>query len=348
MAGYWLPCFQALAAEEVDLHVVYRSAQADAPYKQGSLDGGFPGHRWDGEPDEARLMREIESFAPDVLLVGSWDVGAYRRLARRMRGRALRILGMDNQWLGTAKQWGGTIVSPLAIRPCFDAAFVPGERQAEFARRLGFGDERLLWGFYTCDYDSYSAVNDRCGGTRPQAFLYAGRLSPVKGIAVLAEAYSCYRASSSDAWPLVVCGTGSMSDRLAHLPGVEMQGFVQPADFPRVLERVTCLVLPSTFEPWGVVVHEAAAAGLAIICSTAVGASSRFVVDGYNGLLVPPADTLALASAMTEIAQADAASLAEFGQRSAALAAQFTPRRWARYLVDRSQKLRRSLGLIEE
>ena len=70
---------------------------------------------------------------------------------------------------------------------------------------------------------------------------------------------------------------------LVGVHGVEMLGFVQPDDLPAVLERAGCLVLPSRFEPWGVVVHEAAAAGLPIVCTPVCGAATRLVLDGYNG-----------------------------------------------------------------
>jgi glycosyltransferase involved in cell wall biosynthesis len=263
-------------------------------------------------------------------------VGAYRHVARSLQGRTLRILGMDNQWLGTPKQWGGTLISRMAIRPCYDVVFLPAERQAQFARRLGFGDDRILWGFYTCDYPAFAAAAEAAAGgglVRRSAFVFASRLSSEKGVDVLVEAYRRYRALRRDPWPLVVCGTGPLAASLAGVEGIEARGFVQPGDLPAVFAEAACLVLPSTFEPWGVVVHEAAAAGLAIICSTAVGASSRFVVDGYNGVLVPPRDAAALAAAL-DIVSDPGTPLATFGGRSSELARQFTPERWARYLVD--------------
>ncbi len=68
---------------------------------------------------------------PDVLLVCSWDVRAYRHVARRWRGRAIRIVYMDNQWLGSPRQYASLLVSPFFLWPCFnEQAFVVGERRA--------------------------------------------------------------------------------------------------------------------------------------------------------------------------------------------------------------------------
>ena len=42
------------------------------------------------------------------------------------------------------------------------------------------------------------------------------------------------------------------------------------------------------FEPWGVVIHEAAAAGLPIIASHLCGATTAYVRDGVNGFIISP------------------------------------------------------------
>ncbi|HUR17787.1 MAG TPA: glycosyltransferase family 4 protein [Acidimicrobiales bacterium] len=340
LSGYAMASFRALAAEGVEVFLVHPSAKAEAPFDDRQMEHDFPGFYWVDSPDERRLRAEVAAFGPDALLVSSWDVSGYRHVSRSMNGRALRVLCMDNQWLGTAKQWAGRLVSPGLIRPAYDVAFVPAERQAAFARRLGFADDRLLWGLYTCDHDAFSRVaGDSDARTLSPRFLFAGRLAPEKGVDVLATAYQRYREMTESPWPMTICGTGPLASTLSLIPGVETLGFVQPGDLPTVFSRATCLVLPSTFEPWGVVVHEATAAGLSVICTSACGASTRLVLDGYNGALIAPGDAGGLAGAMARIAGADAESTAEMGRRSVELARQFTPQRWARYLVERLPQL---------
>lgn len=343
LSGYANASFTALQRAGAELMVVHRAATSDAPFDDAALTLDCAGHAWSEAPDEARVRRELERFGPDALLVISWDVGPYRRIARSMRGRTLRVLCMDNSWLGTPKQWAGRIASPAVIRPCYDVAFLPGERQAAFARRLGFADEEILWGLYTCDHPTFAAVADRRTGAPPPAFLFVGRLVDSKGADVLAAAYRTYRRSAGAAWPLLVSGTGPMAGVLDGAPGVEMLGFVQPSDIPAVFARAGCLVTPSRFEPWGVVIHEAASAGLPVICSSACGASTRLVLDGYNGAVVPAGNADRLADAMVQVASAP--DLALMGRRSAQLAAQFTPQRWAGYLLDRVAALRPRYGL---
>jgi glycosyltransferase involved in cell wall biosynthesis len=344
LSGHSRACYAGLRDQGAEVFLVCRSPTPDAPFADTQLDLGIRTVQWSRRPDERALRKELDRFRPDAVLVVSWDVGPYRRAARAMQGRTLRVLCMDNAWLGTAKQWGGRLISPLVIRPAYDVAFLPGERQAAFARHLGYPDDRILWGYYSCDHPVFAAVGHAARPEPPQAFVYVGRLVAEKGVDVLAEAYRLYRESAPDPWPLLVCGTGPLAGAFAGIPGVELLGFVQPDGLPEVFARSGCLVLPSRFEPWGVVIHEATAAGMTVVCTSACGASTRLVLDGYNGAVVPPDDPMALADGLSRMS-APHADRGAMSRRSAALASQFTPQRWAAYLIERTTDLRHRLGL---
>ena len=86
----------------------------------------------------------------------------------------------------------------------------------------------------------------------------------------------------------VAPGVGPLADTIGSIDGVDMLGFVQPDEMPSVFARAGCLVLPSRHEPWAVVIHEAASAGLPVVCTRACGASTRLVLDGLNGAVVSP------------------------------------------------------------
>lgn len=346
MSGYARACFAALGALGVDVAVFHSLPQQDAPFHEQAITAGLRATGWRDTPDRHALEAALDELDPHALLVSSWHIGPYRQAARRRRGRTLRVLCMDNQWWATAKQRLGVATAPLLVRPAYDAAFVPGDRSADFARRLGFPGQRIIQGIYTCDHPRYAAVAEARGGEAPpRAFLFLGRLVAAKGIDTLVEGYRRYRDSVAEPWPLVVGGTGPEAHRLAGVPGVEAVGFVQPDALPELLARTGCLVLPSRFEPWGVVVHEAAAAGLPVVCTSVCGAASRLVVDGYNGAVVPPGHPEALSQALARVSGAPHAERRAMSQASRSLALQFTPERWARHLLVRVAELRVDLGL---
>jgi glycosyltransferase involved in cell wall biosynthesis len=339
MSGHSAACFRALAAEGAELRILHRRATPNAPFDDEDLTRGLDAVSWVDSVDDGFVREEVEAFQPDILFVCSWNVGAYRRTARRWRGRALRIVMMDNQWLGTPKQWAGRLARTAILAPAYDAAFVAGDRSALFARHLGFQQHEILTGVYSCDERFFT------GPQKPlrEAFLFVGRLVESKGVDTLAQAYRSYRDDTAEPWPLLVAGTGPLAATIEDVPGVQMLGFVPPATLPAVMAEAGCLVLPSRFEPWGVVVHEAAAGGLCVICTTACGAAARLVLDGYNGRVTAPGDAEHLAAAMSWMSATDADQRTAMSRAGVDLAAQLTPQRWAQYLLDRSAELQPAL-----
>jgi glycosyltransferase involved in cell wall biosynthesis len=339
ITGYSTSGMHALVKQGHDVKLMYQEALVHppylAPFDDAELTEGLDAVGWSGQPDEDLLMRELDEFQPDVLIVNSWHIPTYMKAARKWRKRALRIVVMDHQWLGRPKQWLGRVTRNLFIQPAFDAAFMPGDEQAVFARHLGFDQHEIIVGLYTCDDPFFTGPQQP-----PQnSFLFTGRLVDVKGVDVLAEAYRRYRAASPDPWPLKVVGIGPMDEELKAIDGVELLGFVSPKDLPEVMTATGCFVLPSRFEPWGVVLQEAAAAGQAVICTSTCGGASRLVLDGYNGRVVAPDKVDELASAMTWVASADPEHRMAMSVRSTELAGQYTPTRWAEHLTDRCHEL---------
>jgi glycosyltransferase involved in cell wall biosynthesis len=309
--------------------IVYKRAAPTAPYDDArfaSLNGATA---WQDEIPEREIADRLDDLAPDALLVTSWNYGPYVRLARRWRNRAIRIMVMDNPWLGTLKQRAGMAISPFYIRPSFDVAFLPNDRQRIFARKLGFGDEDIWTGVYCCDQPSFESFAEQRRGLRRRSFLYVGRLVATKGLDVLLDAYQAYRELVDDPWPLRVAGTGPLHRILAGVEGVVPIGFQQPDAMPQVFGEAGCFVLPSVFEPWGIVVHEAAASGLPIVCTVACGASLDLVRDGYNGFVVPPGNSAALTDALVAMTTMDEDRRRNMGRASTVLSRQLTPERWA-------------------
>lgn len=107
--------------------------------------------------------------------------------------------------------------------------------------------------------------------------------------------------------------------------GVTGHGFLSLADpatgpvLTGLLQRATCLVVPSLVEPAGIVYLEAAAAGVASIATTRGGAAD---LVGDGGLAVEPTDTGALLEAMRALADPAAAQAA--GRRALARSGLFT------------------------
>jgi glycosyltransferase involved in cell wall biosynthesis len=121
----------------------------------------------------------------------------------------------------------------------------------------------------------------------PPFVLYAGRLSPEKGVLELVEA--------ANGIPLVIVGDGPLRE---HVPGA--RGFVAHDELLKLYGRAAVVAVPSYREGFGVVCAEAMAQGRPVVAS-AVGGLLDLVSDGVTGIHVPPGDVPALRAALERL-----------------------------------------------
>jgi glycosyltransferase involved in cell wall biosynthesis len=345
LSGYLNTSLRSLHSKGSALLVVNEAATADAPFDEAEFGWIEQRHQYVGRPEFASVMGLLDTFQPDVILAG-WHIPAYQRACARFRGHAVRVGCADNQWRGNMKQQLGRLTAPIYLHRFYDAMFVPGERQAVWARKMGYAEDRIWKGHVPCDMDAFAKFPASL--SRPdKTFVYAGRLSKEKGIDILCQAYELYRRDCRDPWPLVIAGDGPLRPEVQAMRGVDWKGFVQPSELPLLLAAASCFVIASTFEPWCVALHEAASAGLPIICTSECGAAVHLVQDGYNGYLVSPDSAHEIARAMERISAAPAAKLIEMGRRSSELAKQFSPDRWSSCVLEKTQEFSRLRGKYE-
>lgn len=331
--GYLDKPFVKLAERGVDLMVVSPSGMEATAFSRHAIDEYAKTVWWDAKPDPRQLVVDVRSFQPDAVLVHSWEVAPYRAVLKAMPQHVVRVLWMDNVWLGTVKQFAGRLVSRAYIQPLFDVAMIPSDRTEFFARRLGFGPGDVIRGGTTADTDLFGA--GPYTGEELQArhrFVSALRLVHHKGADVLAQAYARYRTLVPEPWDLAVVGIGPLATSFDGLEGVQMHGFLQPDELAALMAQSSCYINPSRMEPYAVVLHEAAASSLPILTTDIVGAAPTMVQDGYNGWVVKGSDPEALAVAMARMSTLDAPRLAEMSDISHRLSSRMSPAGWARNL----------------
>jgi glycosyltransferase involved in cell wall biosynthesis len=94
-----------------------------------------------------------------------------------------------------------------------------------------------------------------------------------------------------------------------------------------------CFILPSTCEPWGLVVNEAMACGLPVLLSNRCGCGPELVREGGNGFTFDPYDTGAIAERMRRVASLPGRRRQEMGAESRRMIARYTPPVWAENLA---------------
>ncbi|MFE0749973.1 glycosyltransferase family 4 protein [Gordonia sp. NPDC058843] len=145
------------------------------------------------------------------------------------------------------------------------------------------------------------AERTRTGG--PAELLFAGRLEYEKGVQDLLAALPRIRRSHPGT-TLTIAGDGTQRDWLLEQArkhrvskAVTFVGPVDHGELVTLMHRCDAIVLPSRYEPFGIVALEAAATGVPLIVSTA-GGLGEAVREPDTGLTFEPADVAGLAAAV--------------------------------------------------
>ncbi len=215
----------------------------------------------------------------------------------------------------------------LLLRPLHRAAGLAGigrwaleDYQAAFPRLRHFNIP------YHCDLEAFLQSPRRPRTDGLVVFLFCGQMIRRKGLDNLLEAFA---QLDGRAHLLLVGREAELPQLLAALPveireRIEYAGFQAPEALPTWFARADVFVLPSRYDGWGVVMNQALAAGLPIICSDQVGAGYDLVKEGCNGRKFPAGDALALRDCLQHFLD-EPARIDEYGEASRARAAEWQP-----------------------
>lgn len=239
---------------------------------------------------------------PDIVIVYGYADPARVRLIRWCsRNRIPCFVWGDSNILGDRRRGLKARVKRLLLRRLLSratGAMCCGSLGKAYFEWYGVPTDRIFFVPYEPDYALIqnlpaTAVDHAVARFELPRFrrriVFSGRLALVKRPDLLIDAFARIAAERPD-WDLLIVGDGPLKAELkqrvpAHLTGrVFWTGFLDDQQTVSALYRASdVLVLPSDYEPWALVINEAAAAGLAIVASEVVGAAAELVLDGVNG-----------------------------------------------------------------
>jgi glycosyltransferase involved in cell wall biosynthesis len=275
------------------------------------------GHEW---KKGGSILRWIEqSQVRFVVLEGYNDLGRLRILwcCRRL-GIPCFVFGDNNILADRPSLLKSAVKRPLlgTVVQCATGVFYCGRLGRDYFRRYGAEEKRMFPFPYEPDYAAFESVPDALKDAARERYqlrrgrrylIYSGRFAAVKRVDLLLQAFSEAAPQRPD-WDLLLIGDGPLRKPLLEaLPEqtrsrIVCTGFISDSAMIAALYKLgDVLILPSDFEPWGVVVTEAAMAPLALICSSVTGSGVELVRDGVNGRLFPAGDCSALRDAMLDV-----------------------------------------------
>ncbi|MFN5005226.1 MAG: glycosyltransferase family 4 protein [Bacteroidota bacterium] len=266
---------------DCDLHVVFWDHKKLSPYQ-------YAGNEFNFYPrslfETQALMELYTKIDPSMLVVSGRMDASYLVVAKFARARGIpTVMASDKQWSNSVRDWIACVFRKFLYSKYFTHAWVAGDRQRLYARKVGFKADKIVVGVYCCDLQLFR--NFYRVGKNLSDVLFVGRIEKTKGIDLLVSALIQLRHEGIFNGHLKLVGNGSFETSLPRHSWITHKNFLDQSELRNEVIGTRIFCLPSRYEPWGVVVHEMAAAGLLICCSSACGAADDFVIHKANGYI---------------------------------------------------------------
>lgn len=292
-----------------------------------------------------RVHALLDEYKPEVVVVAGWSFAeSLAAIAWARRNAAHVVIMSDSQFHDAMRSDWREAIKERVVSAC-DAALVAAGPHGDYASRLGVPPERVFFGYDTVDNEHFTQgadlarLHDRALRTArglPERYLLAcGRFVPKKNYPGLVEAFARAIDISDHGFDLMILGDGPERDRIestARRYGIahrlRLPGFRPYEMLPMFYGLASAFVHVSFAEQWGLVINEAAAAGLPLVVSRPCGASAALVEDHVNGFLVEP-DVDQVSWGLEQIMSLDELARKHMGNESRRIAADWSPTRYA-------------------
>ena len=358
---YRVPVFDALNRMlGGGLHVIY--SREITPERVQKKISGVLGPQALGLEGEKRIGPKVVSGFANTAFRVTYQPGALAAL-RRVRPQVLIGDGFF-QWTAFALAYKVLYRTPLVVcyertfqtesnaqwyRRAYrklalglvDAMTCNGKLSKEYALSLGMDNERITTGHMVADTENLKArvaevsesgisrVRESWG--HPQVvFLSVGQLIERKGFRQLLEGWSKFSGAYDGTSALVIVGSGPEHARLLDFIGrlklksAYLEGEVDYDQIAVYYASTDIFVMPTLEDNWSLVVPEAMACGLPIMCSIYNGCWPELVQEGRNGWVFDPLQPDTIVQTFTK-ALSSAADLRRMGAESSVIVNDHTP-----------------------
>lgn len=266
---------------------------------------------------------------PDLFFQAGWSSAAFGALGAECVGAHRPVcLTFDTNAADLTRLVSRSVWMRTVGRHRFQAAFCAGRDGLRVARSFGF-PARYTWsGVLGADPGIFHANESDDLHKREKRFVFVGNFTQRKRCAALLEAFQALPESYSS-WGLRYVGSGPEEPMLQGHRSVTVRGRCSSEEVADELRQAPVLVLPSSAEPWGVVVHEAALTGCFLVLSDAVGAQYD-LASPINAIVVPSGSSQSLTAGLITAADQIRDAPAQVQSMSELLAGAFGPVTFAR------------------
>ncbi|MGH9529072.1 MAG: glycosyltransferase family 4 protein [Terriglobales bacterium] len=362
IAPYRIPIFNALAkVDGINLHVIFL-AETDPEARDWLVYKNeihfssqvLPSYRKRLGRHNLLLNlgvgRALRRAKPDVIICGGYNyIASWRALSWARRNRVPFLLWTESN----SKDLRQNNLLTQRLKRTFigkcNGFVVPGKASREYLLSFNVSPEKTFTAPNAVDNNLYKNFADdvRRDGAKWRSqlnlpkryFLFVGRMVVEKGIFDLLRAYDSLDPKLRADVGLVFVGDGSARAELERLSRtvktgqIQFAGFIQRENLPRYYALAEALVLPTHTDTWGLVVNEAMACSLPIVCTDVAGCVPDLVEEGWNGRVIPARNIKALARILKDLAS-NTEIVREMGENSGERILHFSPEIFAQGIAE--------------
>ena len=343
-----------IGLETASMDAVYQW-QAESHGDQAGIHTVFPGKALESLSRQQiyqDIDKALSQLNPAAVAIAGWaSSDALACLAWCRKHSKTALLMSETRAVDGRRVWFKEIIKSWRIKP-FQGALVGAASHADYLHSLGFRGP-VAFGYDVVDNANFRQestqwrVNDQRRSLTIRPYILASnRFVERKNLIRLVQAFANVVRSDGSRQVAAVdlCLVGDGPERAVlkstcqalGLPVVEaapwdaedqgtaastsprvfLPGFRQIEELPRFYAHACCFVHPAISEPWVLVINEAMACGLPVLCSNNCGAAEELVCDRVNGFIFDPLDATSIVDAFQNVLALDSLSIANFSQAS--------------------------------
>ncbi len=280
------------------------------------------------------LLEYCKKFQPSLILISGRMFKDYLFVARKFKGICKTVTVQDTVYSKTFKQFIIRLFSQVLYRRYFDYFWGVGELQEKFALSIGYKKENTFKGFYVADKIFFKANKKNNFNPKNMNFLFIGRLVKEKNILRLVKIIKSINKRDKSSHYITIIGDGYLRSDILKYSCVRYEGLLPQNQIIKFALNSDVFILPSLYEPWGVVTHEMSALGLPLLLSEKCGSSFNLVENGVNGFTFNPKSNNSIISAIDSFFSLSLKEKKEFSLNSIIKSKSISHESWNNTLIE--------------
>lgn len=236
------------------------------------------------------VLKVIERLRPDVVITTGFNPTHLLAFVYALLQRKTHIPMTDGTFESEQKlSWLHRLIRSIVYR--FSKSFIGASRGAlKLYNSYGIADAKFFQSHLCIDNSAFLACAE---GQRQYDLMFSGRFSPEKNPIFALDVAAGVAKALGRKVSILMVGSGPLleqakryADQLRPEVEAKFPGFLQQRELPKVYGSAKLFLFPSSWDPWGVVVNEACAAGQPVIVTPQAGVADDLVRHGENGYVL--------------------------------------------------------------